>query len=211
MHVKEPVQVYCRLRPLLNQNEVTCIQKVSPSTIQMSSPETAVNFREGCFKETLYSFSYVFDEDSSQKAVFENVALPMVDSFLHGRNGLLFTYGITGSGKTHTMTGTPLESGIMPRSLDVIFNSIGQLQAKRFVFKPDRLNGFEVQNEQDAKMDEQQLKNQNSKTPRSCRRYLIYFRIQLFSLLNCCQGRPEEGQYTKARALKGGLYIRYIT
>ena len=47
--------------------------------------------------------------------------------------GLLFTYGVTGSGKTHTMTGSPGEGGLLPRCLDMIFNSIGSFQAKRYV------------------------------------------------------------------------------
>lgn len=47
--------------------------------------------------------------------------------------GLLFTYGVTGSGKTFTMTGSPGQGGLLPRSLDMIFNSIGPYQAKRYV------------------------------------------------------------------------------
>lgn len=46
---------------------------------------------------------------------------------------LLFAYGVTNSGKTHTMTGSPQEQGILPRSLDVIFNSLQDLQAKKYV------------------------------------------------------------------------------
>ena len=47
--------------------------------------------------------------------------------------GLLFSYGITSSGKTYTMTGTPDDQGILPRCLDVLFNSIENLQAKKYV------------------------------------------------------------------------------
>lgn len=47
--------------------------------------------------------------------------------------GLLFTYGVTGSGKTFTMTGSPGEGGLLPRCLDMLFNSISPFQAKRFV------------------------------------------------------------------------------
>jgi hypothetical protein len=47
--------------------------------------------------------------------------------------GLLFTYGVTGSGKTHTMIGSPGEGGLLPRCLNMIFNSIGSFQAKRYV------------------------------------------------------------------------------
>lgn len=46
---------------------------------------------------------------------------------------LLFAYGVTNSGKTHTMTGTPHEQGILPRCLDVIFNSLEDFQAKKYV------------------------------------------------------------------------------
>lgn len=46
---------------------------------------------------------------------------------------MLFTYGITSSGKTYTMTGTPDDQGLMPRCLDVLFNSISGLQAKKYV------------------------------------------------------------------------------
>ena len=38
--------------------------------------------------------------------VFQRVGLPLVEDLLEGKNGLLFTYGVTGSGKTHTMQGT---------------------------------------------------------------------------------------------------------
>lgn len=43
-----------------------------------------------------------------------------------GQNGLLFTYGVTNSGKTYTVQGGTGEgsAGILPRSLDVIFNSV---------------------------------------------------------------------------------------
>lgn len=46
---------------------------------------------------------------------------------------LLFMYGITGSGKTHTMQGTATDGGVLPRCLDVIFNSLGDLQARKYV------------------------------------------------------------------------------
>lgn len=51
-------------------------------------------------------------------------------------SGLLFTYGVTGSGKTFTMTGSPGEGGLLPRCLGMLFNSIGPFQAKRYVRYP---------------------------------------------------------------------------
>ena len=57
----------------------------------------------------------MFDEDSTQSAVFDQVGLPLVSDVLQGKNGLLFTYGVTGSGKTHTMLGNNRDGGVMTR------------------------------------------------------------------------------------------------
>lgn len=56
------------------------------------------------------------------------MTLPLVEDLLHGKNSLLFAYGVTGSGKTHTMNGELQDGGIIPRCLDVIFNSVGSIQ-----------------------------------------------------------------------------------
>jgi kinesin family protein 23 len=47
--------------------------------------------------------------------------------------GVLFTYGITGSGKTYTMMGPLNNPGLIPRSFDVVFNSIGPYLGKKYV------------------------------------------------------------------------------
>jgi hypothetical protein len=47
-----------------------------------------------------------------------------VEDFLQGRNQLLFTYGATCSGKTFTIQGETENPGILPRALDVLFNTI---------------------------------------------------------------------------------------
>ncbi|NXX94313.1 KIF23 protein, partial [Centropus bengalensis] len=102
-----------------------------------------------------YSFKEVFGTLVVQKELFDVVAKPLVEDLIHGKNGLLFTYGVTGSGKTHTMTGSPGDGGLLPRCLDMIFNSIGPFQAKRFVFKLDDKNGVDVQCEVDALLERQ--------------------------------------------------------
>ncbi|NXW84299.1 KIF23 protein, partial [Alopecoenas beccarii] len=104
---------------------------------------------------TQYSFKEVFGTLVVQKQLFDVVAKPLVEDLIRGKNGLLFTYGVTGSGKTHTMTGSPGDGGLLPRCLDMIFNSIGPFQAKRFVFKLDDKNGVDVQCEVDALLERQ--------------------------------------------------------
>ena len=47
--------------------------------------------------------------------MFERVGMPLVADLMQGKNGLLFTYGVTGSGKTHTMQGSSRDGGVMTR------------------------------------------------------------------------------------------------
>lgn len=58
-------------------------------------------------------FTRVFDKQTPQREMFTRVAMDLVDDVIEGKNALLFTYGVTGSGKTHTMTGTPLVSAML--------------------------------------------------------------------------------------------------
>uniref|UniRef100_A0A674MEZ0 Kinesin-like protein n=1 Tax=Takifugu rubripes TaxID=31033 RepID=A0A674MEZ0_TAKRU len=166
---KDPVGVYCRIRPLGAEDEECCVEMISSSTIQLHAPDGLKANRNGEYKETQYTFKKVFGINTSQRELFEDVAKPLVEDLIQCKNGLLFTYGVTGSGKTFTMTGSPGEGGLLPRSLDMIFNSIGPFQAKRFVFKPDDKNGMEIQGQVDALLERQKRDSQQSvpKTPSS--------------------------------------------
>ncbi|XP_019333376.2 kinesin-like protein KIF23 isoform X9 [Alligator mississippiensis] len=153
--LKDPVGVYCRVRPLGEQDAERCVEVVSDTTVQLHPPDGYRVFRNGEYKETQYTFKEVFGTLVTQKQLFDVVAKPLVEDLIRGKNGLLFTYGVTGSGKTHTMTGSPGDGGLLPRCLDMIFNSIGPFQAKRFVFKLDDKNGVDVQCEVDALLERQ--------------------------------------------------------
>uniref|UniRef100_A0A096M8X3 Kinesin-like protein n=1 Tax=Poecilia formosa TaxID=48698 RepID=A0A096M8X3_POEFO len=169
---KDPVGVYCRIRPLGGEDEECCVEMISSSTIQLHAPDGLKANRNGEYKETQYCFKKVFGIKTTQIELFEDVAKTLIEDLIHCKNGLLFTYGVTGSGKTYTMTGSPGEGGLLPRSLDMLFNSIGPFQAKRFVFKPDEKNGIEVQNQLDALLERQKRDSQQSvpKTPSSRQR-----------------------------------------
>ncbi|XP_010768266.1 kinesin-like protein KIF23 isoform X1 [Notothenia coriiceps] len=166
---KDPVGVYCRIRPLGAEDEECCLEMISSSTIQLHAPDGIKANRNGEYKETQYSFKKAFGINTNQLELFEDVAKPLIEDLIHCKNGLLFTYGVTGSGKTFTMTGSPGEGGLLPRSLDMLFNSIGPFQAKRFVFKPDDKNGMEIQGQVDALLERQKRESQPTvpKTPSS--------------------------------------------
>ncbi|XP_072326531.1 kinesin-like protein KIF23 isoform X7 [Scyliorhinus torazame] len=166
-NLKDPVGVYCRVRPLTTEDTECCVELISNSTIQLHPPDGIRVNRNGEFKEMQYSFKEVFGAFTTQKELFNVVARPLVEDLIHGKNGLLFTYGVTGSGKTHTMTGSPGDGGLLPRCLDMIFCSIGPFQAKRYVFKPDDKNTMEVQGDVDALLERQKRDVQFSTIPKN--------------------------------------------
>ncbi|KAG8201735.1 hypothetical protein JTE90_012795 [Oedothorax gibbosus] len=167
--VKDPIVVYCRIRPLENPDDTSCMRKKDEKTVVLFQPE--ISQSSGDMKEVHYSFQYVFNESTSQKELFDRVACPLVQDLLNGSNGLLFTYGITSSGKTYTMTGTPYDGGLVPRSLDVIFNSIRDYQAPKFVFKPDTFNGFKIQPFSEAMREQHKEIKESSQTPKLRRNF----------------------------------------
>jgi len=160
--VKDPVEVFCRVRP--DDSEEPCIKVIDDTTLKLVPTEASRGHNVA--KEIQCGFKHVFDTPAGQAAVFDRVGLPLVTDLLQGKNGLLFTYGVTGSGKTHTMQGSAQDGGTLPRAIDVIFNSLDELQTKKFQLKPDRLNGFEIQDGAQAAADRQQELVNNIKTPR---------------------------------------------
>lgn len=56
--------------------------------------------------------------------MFEDTTKPILKLAFQGQNGLIFAYGVTNSGKTYTITGTDENPGLLPRSLEFIFDQI---------------------------------------------------------------------------------------
>ncbi|XP_040131167.1 kinesin-like protein KIF23 isoform X4 [Ictidomys tridecemlineatus] len=201
---KDPVGVYCRVRPLSFPDQECCIEVINNTTVQLHTPEGYRLNRNGDYKETQYSFKQVFGTHTTQKELFDVVANPLVDDLIHGKNGLLFTYGVTGSGKTHTMTGSTGEGGLLPRCLDMIFNSIGSFQAKRYVFKTNDRNSMDIQCEVDALLERQKREAMpNPKTPSSKRQIDPEFADMINVQEFCKAGEVDEDSVY-------GVFVSYI-
>eukprot|EP01038_Epipyxis_sp_PR26KG_P012262 gene12262-16442_t len=142
------IQVIARVRPQskrelsLNDPIVSTIS-IDHSSIQLS---TSNNTRS-------YKLDQVVDVHEGQEHVFKWVS-PLLDDVLQGYNGSLFTYGQTGTGKTHTMLGydlwgmaqenhannatavmpdiskNPIHMGVIPRSMEYVFQSLENLQQR---------------------------------------------------------------------------------
>ena len=64
--------------------------------------------------------------------VYETIALPIIHPVMNGISGTIFAYGVTSSGKTHTMMGCAADPGLVPRSIKTIFDIISS-QTDRLV------------------------------------------------------------------------------
>ncbi|KAK7027324.1 hypothetical protein VNI00_015287 [Paramarasmius palmivorus] len=69
-----------------------------------------------------FPFSSCYDQDSTQEEIFETDVQPLIDVVYGGVTVTVFAYGVTSSGKTHTMQGTRAQPGIIPRAVEALFN-----------------------------------------------------------------------------------------
>ncbi|GMM35403.1 tubulin-dependent ATPase [Saccharomycopsis crataegensis] len=79
-------------------------------------------------REHKFTFDRLFDEDAAQIDVYNNTTRPLLDSVLDGYNATVFAYGATGCGKTHTITGTPDDPGIIYTTTQELFERIEALK-----------------------------------------------------------------------------------
>ncbi|KAF9134585.1 hypothetical protein BGW39_006525 [Mortierella sp. 14UC] len=96
-----------------------------------------------------YKFTRVFDESMTQSSVFETSCLPLLSPVLLENNykGLIFSHGVTKSGKTHSLVGSPGQAGIIPRALEILFHSIARCSQESNTstqYRPFRVHDVEI-------------------------------------------------------------------
>lgn len=77
-------------------------------------------------KDQTFAFDRIFDENTSQGEVYEATTRNLLDSVLDGYNATVFAYGATGCGKTHTITGTAQQPGIIFLTMQELFERISE-------------------------------------------------------------------------------------
>lgn len=53
----------------------------------------------------IYTVDKIFTDKHSQEIIYNEVGKEVISDVFQGYNGTIFTYGVTGSGKTYTMFG----------------------------------------------------------------------------------------------------------
>ena len=126
----ECVKVVVRCRPLSTketQNKRKKIVQVDGKSGQITIKGTKKDQKKEIVKT--FTFDQVYDENSTQREIYENTAKPIVQSSLDGYNGTIFAYGQTGTGKSHTMEGKddpPDLRGIIPNSCCHMFDELAK-------------------------------------------------------------------------------------
>ncbi|KAG1753788.1 P-loop containing nucleoside triphosphate hydrolase protein [Suillus paluster] len=76
------------------------------------------------YKDKRFMFDRVFDSGARQVDVYEATAKPLLNGLLDGYNATVFAYGATGCGKTHTISGTEADPGIIYLTMADLFQRI---------------------------------------------------------------------------------------
>ncbi|XP_044487977.1 kinesin-like protein KIN-7D, mitochondrial isoform X2 [Mangifera indica] len=86
----------------------------------------------------------VFGPHANSQEVYDIAAKPVVKAAMEGVNGTVFAYGVTSSGKTHTMHGDQNSPGIIPLAIKDVFSSIQDTPGREFLL---RVSYLEIYNE----------------------------------------------------------------
>lgn len=122
-----PVQVLLRLKPPSGGQRETIVVHAGPRTLKVCNPvqTTSANGESILVSKRLeYAFDWVLPESSSQLDTFRKSCPSMLRHFYGGGNALLFAYGPSNSGKTHTVLGDDKQPGLLPNILKSVFASI---------------------------------------------------------------------------------------
>ncbi|KAM9051869.1 kinesin-like protein KIF20B isoform 3-T3 [Megaptera novaeangliae] len=142
---KDYLQVCLRVRPFTQSEKEHesegCVYILDSQTVVLKDPQSILGRlsekSSGQMAQT-FSFSKVFGPETTQKEFFQGCILQPVKDLLKGQSRLIFTYGLTNSGKTYTFQGTEENIGILPRTLNVLFNSLQERLCTKMNLKPHR-------------------------------------------------------------------------
>ncbi|XP_041966558.1 kinesin-like protein KIF20A isoform X1 [Alosa sapidissima] len=126
----EKLKVFLRIRPLTQAEkdrgeEQGCVSMQGDETLLLKAPKDSHNMRnaERGVTQSMHKFSFtqICGSETGQQEFYDRTMREMVRDVLQGENRLLYTYGVTNSGKTYTIQGLGSEAGLLPRALVSVF------------------------------------------------------------------------------------------
>ncbi|KAL0000964.1 hypothetical protein SO802_014745 [Lithocarpus litseifolius] len=147
LELKGNIRVFCRVRPLLPDDGISTEGKVITYPTSTEVLGRGIDVGQNGQKHS-FTFDQVFMPDATQDDVFVEIS-QLVQSALDGYKVCIFAYGQTGSGKTYTMMGRPghpEQKGLIPRSLEQIFQTRQALKAQGWRYEM-QVSMLEIYNE----------------------------------------------------------------
>ncbi|GMP96852.1 hypothetical protein CsSME_00045321 [Camellia sinensis var. sinensis] len=134
---KENVTVTVRFRPL-SPREIRQGEEIS----WYADGETVVRNEHN--PSIAYAYDRVFGPTTTTRHVYDVASQHVVSGAMEGINGTIFAYGVTSSGKTHTMHGDQRSPGIIPLAVKDAFSIIQETPSREFLL---RVSYLEIYNE----------------------------------------------------------------
>ncbi|KAF3781235.1 Kinesin-related protein 11 [Nymphaea thermarum] len=134
---KENVTVTVRFRPL-SPREIRQGEEVA----WYADGDTIVRNEHN--PSVAYAYDRVFGPTTTTRHVYDVAAQHIVASTMEGINGTVFAYGVTSSGKTHTMHGDQRSPGVIPLAVKDVFSIIQETPSREFLL---RVSYLEIYNE----------------------------------------------------------------
>ncbi|TQS38906.1 hypothetical protein Golomagni_00577 [Golovinomyces magnicellulatus] len=118
------IRVVARIRPVFDEESKSQII-VRAESSKGTKPYNIIRIPNPKKEREEFSFTFnaVYDSESTQEELFTNEVSPHLKSLFRGLDLTIFAYGVTGTGKTHTMRGGMKLSdrGVIPRLLSAIY------------------------------------------------------------------------------------------
>ncbi|XP_072978173.1 kinesin-like protein KIN-7D, chloroplastic [Typha angustifolia] len=134
---KENVTVTVRFRPL-SPREIRQGEEIA----WYADGDTIVRSEHN--PSVAYAYDRVFGPTTTTRHVYDVAAQHVVSGAMEGVNGTIFAYGVTSSGKTHTMHGDQRSPGIIPLAVKDAFSIIQETPSREFLL---RVSYLEIYNE----------------------------------------------------------------
>lgn len=134
---KENVTVTVRFRPL-SPREIRQGEEIA----WYADGETILRNEDN--PSIAYAYDRVFGPTTTTRHVYDIAAQHVVSGAMDGINGTIFAYGVTSSGKTHTMHGDQRSPGIIPLAVKDAFSIIQETPNREFLL---RVSYLEIYNE----------------------------------------------------------------
>nr|XP_061801831.1 kinesin-like protein KIF20A [Nerophis lumbriciformis] len=129
----ERVKVFLRIRPLTEVErergeDQECVNIQDEETLLLKAPKCSQNMKmaEKGITQSMHKFTFskICGPETTQQQFYDCTMKEMVKNVLQGENRLLYTYGVTNSGKTYTIQGTGRDAGLLPRAIVSLFRTL---------------------------------------------------------------------------------------